>query len=85
MSTLYGSLAELPLMLTVGEAGEVLRISRTTAYKLIELHRSTGGRAGLVHAGSSSAASTSRRSRAPRRTLCEPAYGGGSARRTSAM
>ena len=39
----------LPLMLTVGEAAEVLRISRTTAYKLVELHRSTGGRTGLPH------------------------------------
>jgi excisionase family DNA binding protein len=49
MSTLHGSLAELPLMLTVGEAAEVLRISRTTAYKLVELHRTSGGRAGLPH------------------------------------
>jgi excisionase family DNA binding protein len=39
----------LPLMLTVREAAEVLRISRTTAYKLIEFHRTTGGRAGLPH------------------------------------
>ena len=49
MSTLHGSLAELPLMLTVGEAAEVLRISRTTAYKLVEMHRTTGGRSGLPH------------------------------------
>lgn len=49
MSALHGSLAELPLMLTVGEAAEILRISRTTAYKLVELHRTTGGRAGLPH------------------------------------
>jgi excisionase family DNA binding protein len=39
----------LPLMLTVGEAAGVLRISRTTAYKLVELHRTTGGRVGLPH------------------------------------
>ncbi len=43
------SLDELPLMLTVGEAAAVLRISRTTAYKLIEDHRATGGRTGLTH------------------------------------
>lgn len=49
MSTMHDSLADLPLMLTVGEAAEVLRISRTTAYKLVELHRSTGGRVGLPH------------------------------------
>lgn len=39
----------LPLMLTVGEAAEVLRISRTTAYRLVELHRTTAGRVGLPH------------------------------------
>jgi excisionase family DNA binding protein len=49
MLTLHGSLAELPLMLTVSETAEVLRISRTTAYKLVELHRVTNGRAGLPH------------------------------------
>lgn len=49
MPALHGSLAEMPLMLTVGEAAEVLRISRTTAYKLVELNRSTSGRAGLPH------------------------------------
>lgn len=49
MSQMHGSLAELPLMLTVAEAAEVLRISRTTAYKLVEMHRTTGGRAGLPH------------------------------------
>lgn len=43
------TLAGLPLMLTVGEAAEVLRISRTTAYKLVDLHRTTGGRVGLPH------------------------------------
>ncbi|MGH9245792.1 MAG: helix-turn-helix domain-containing protein [Acidimicrobiales bacterium] len=36
-------------MLTVEEAAAVLRISRSTAYKLIEEHRSTGGRSGLPH------------------------------------
>lgn len=49
MATRHGSLAELPLMLTVSEAADVLRISRTTAYKLVELNRSTSGRAGLPH------------------------------------
>jgi excisionase family DNA binding protein len=43
------TLEGLPLMLTVGEAAEVLRISRTSAYKLVELHRTTGGRVGLPH------------------------------------
>lgn len=49
MATRHGSLAELPLMLTVSEAADLLRISRTTAYKLVELNRSTSGRAGLPH------------------------------------
>lgn len=43
------SLADLPLMLTVSEAAEVLRISRTTAYKLVVEHRATRGSAGLAH------------------------------------
>lgn len=43
------SLDGLPLMLTVAEAAEVLRVSRTTAYKLVELHRTTNGRTGLPH------------------------------------
>lgn len=43
------SLDGLPLMLTVDEAASVLRISRTTAYKLVEMHRTTGGRSGLPH------------------------------------
>lgn len=43
------SLDGLPLMLTVDEAANVLRISRTTAYKLVEVHRTTGGRSGLPH------------------------------------
>jgi excisionase family DNA binding protein len=42
-------LADLPLMLTVGEAAAVLRISRTTAYKLIEENRATRGASGLPH------------------------------------
>ena len=46
-ATLPERLAELPLMLTVGEAAEVLRISRTTAYKLTEQWRRTQGAAGL--------------------------------------
>lgn len=73
MSTLHGSLTELPLMLTVAEAAEVLRISRTTAYKLVEMHRTSGGRSGLRTCGSvggcSSDVSTSPRSRAMRRDL----------------
>lgn len=43
------SLDGLPLMLTVEESADVLRISRTTAYKLVELYRRTGGREGLPH------------------------------------
>ena len=41
------TLAGLPLMLTVGEAATVLRISRTSAYKLAEAWRTTGGTTGL--------------------------------------
>jgi len=41
------SLDGLPLMLTIGEAAQVLRVSRTTAYKLAEEWRATGGKAGL--------------------------------------
>lgn len=37
----------LPLMLTVAEAAIVLRVSRTTAYKLAEEWRTSGGRSGL--------------------------------------
>jgi len=37
----------LPLMLTVAEAAVVLRVSRTTAYKLAEDWRTSGGREGL--------------------------------------
>lgn len=43
------TLSDLPLMLTVSEAAEVLRIGRATAYKLIEEHRVTRGAAGLAH------------------------------------
>jgi excisionase family DNA binding protein len=48
-SSAVETLVGLPLMLTVDEAAGVLRISRTTAYKLVELHRSSAGRAGLPH------------------------------------
>jgi hypothetical protein len=41
------SLDDLPLMLTVAEAAVVLRVSRTTAYKLAEDWRTSGGREGL--------------------------------------
>lgn len=41
------SLDGLPLMLTVVEAAAVLRISRTTAYKLAEDWRTSDGREGL--------------------------------------
>lgn len=42
-----GTLAGLPLMLTVGEAAAVLRISRTSAYKLAEEWRWSHGASGL--------------------------------------
>ena len=41
------TLAGLPLMLTVGEAAAVLRISRTSAYKLAEEWRWSHGTSGL--------------------------------------
>jgi hypothetical protein len=41
------TLAGLPLMLTVAEAAVVLRISRTSAYKLAEEWRCTNGVSGL--------------------------------------
>jgi hypothetical protein len=37
----------LPLMLTLTEAAEVLRVSRTSAYKLADEWRRTDGAAGL--------------------------------------
>ena len=37
----------LPLMLTIAEAAVVLRVSRTTAYKLADEWRTSGGRSGL--------------------------------------
>lgn len=42
-----GTLTGLPLMLTVGEAAAVLRISRTSAYKLAEEWRYSHGTSGL--------------------------------------
>ena len=41
------TLVELPLMLTVAEAAVVLRVSRTSAYKLAEEWRATRGASGL--------------------------------------
>lgn len=41
------SLDDLPLMLTVAEAAVVLRVSRTTAYKLAEDWRTSHGGEGL--------------------------------------
>ena len=40
-------IASLPLMLTVGEAAGVLRLSRSAAYKLAQEWEATKGRAGL--------------------------------------
>jgi hypothetical protein len=41
------TLRGLPLMLTIAEAARVLRISRTSAYKLADEWRRTGGTGGL--------------------------------------
>lgn len=43
------SLDGLPLMLTVDEAATVLRVSRTSAYKLVDEYRRSNGREGLPH------------------------------------
>ncbi len=43
------SLEGLPLMLSIDEAAAVLRISRTSAYKLAEQFRATNGQSGLPH------------------------------------
>jgi excisionase family DNA binding protein len=41
------SLGRLPLMLTVPEAAQVLRISRSAAYKLAQEWEATNGHSGL--------------------------------------
>jgi excisionase family DNA binding protein len=41
------SLDGMPLLLTVSEAAVVLRIGRTTAYKLVDEWRTSDGRAGI--------------------------------------
>jgi excisionase family DNA binding protein len=41
------SLDGMPLLLTVSETAVVLRIGRTTAYKLVDEWRHTDGRAGI--------------------------------------
>lgn len=41
------NLEELPLVLTIEEAAEVLRISRWAAYEQARIWRETGGRGGL--------------------------------------
>ena len=41
------NLEELPLVLTIEEAAEVLRISRWAAYEQARIWRETGGRSGL--------------------------------------
>ena len=41
------SLEELPIVLTVTEAAAILRISRTSAYKLTQDWRATAGQSGL--------------------------------------
>lgn len=41
-------MTQIPLLLTVEEAGELLRIGRTKAYALTREWRETGGRSGLA-------------------------------------
>lgn len=41
-------MAQIPLLLTVEEAGELLRIGRTKAYAMTREWRETGGRSGLA-------------------------------------
>jgi hypothetical protein len=41
------SIADLPAVLTVPEAGELLRISRTVAFEQARLFRETGGTDGI--------------------------------------
>ncbi len=43
------SLDDLPLMLTVEETAPHLRVSRSTAYKLVHEYTASGGSAGLPH------------------------------------
>ncbi len=42
-------LDDLPLMLTVEETAPHLRVSRSTAYKLVHEYTASGGSAGLPH------------------------------------
>ena len=70
VAVLEQSAKEPPLLLTVEEAAEVLRIGRTLAYTLARRYQATGGRAGLpvVRVG--------HRLRVPRWALMELAVNG---------